>query len=370
MLLKNLLRRKGRTFLTVLSIAIGVAAIIAMGALADGFQAGYDSFLTGGKADLVLSQPDTMDVSMSAVDENIGIELEDLSEVAAVSGMLQGLVQTDGVPYFFAFGYPEDSFLLSRFKIIEGVTLDSREAQYSRGNPMLLGASAAEILGKHPGDSLRLTDSVFRIVGIYETGQTMEDSGAILRLADAQELLGRQRQVSVFYIQLKDPEFSERVEQRALRLWPNYLLSSTEAYADQQIMGDAMGGYVWAIAGLAIVIGGVGMMNAQLMAVMERTREIGVLRSVGWKKWRIMRMILGESLLVGILGGLLGIGLGWLMLIASSDFTSFFGATAQNVTPAVLQQALITVLVLGFVGGAYPAWRASRLPPANQKTTA
>lgn len=365
MLFKNLFRRKGRTFLTVLSIAIGVAAIIAMGALADGVQAGYNSFLTGGKADLVLSQPDAMDVSMSAVDESIGAELENLSGVAAVSGMLQGLVQTDSVPYFFAFGYPEDSFLLSRFKIIAGVALDSREAQYSRGNPMLLGASAAEILDKHPGDSLRLTDSVFRIVGIYETGQTMEDSGAILRLADAQELLGRQRQVSIFYIQLKDPAFSERVEQRAMRLWPDYLLSSTEAYADQQIMGDAMGGYVWAIAGLAIVIGGVGMMNAQLMAVMERTREIGVLRSVGWKKWRIMRMILGESLLVGILGGLLGIGLGWLMLVAASDFTSFFGATTQNVTPAVLQQALITVLALGFVGGAYPAWRASRLPPVE-----
>ncbi len=365
MIFKNLLRRKGRTLLTVLSIGMGVAAIIAMGALADGMQAGYDAFLSGGKADLVLSQPDAMDVSMSAVDEGIGEELASLSEVAAVSGMLQGIVQTESVPYFFAFGYPEDSFLLDRFKIVDGVGLESREVQHSRGNPMLLGASAAEILDKHPGDSLRLTDSVFRIVGIYETGQTMEDSGAILLLKDAQELLGRQRQVSVFYIQLKDPALSERVEQRAQRLWPEYLLSSTEAYADKQLMGDAMGGYVWGIAGLAIVIGGVGMMNSQLMAVMERTREIGVLRSVGWKKWRIMRMILGESVLVGILGGVLGLVMGWLMLVAASDFTSFFGATVANVNANVLQQAFITVMVLGFVGGAYPAWRASRLPPVE-----
>ncbi len=365
MILKNLLRRKGRTFLTILGISIGVAAIVAMGALADGIQSGYNSFLTGSKADLVLSQPDALDVSMSSVDESIGAELAAMSEVAAVSGMLQGLVQTDNVPYFFAFGYPADSFILSRFKVIEGVELSSREAQHSRGKPMLLGATAAEILDKQPGDSLRLTDSVFRIVGIYETGQTMEDSGAILLLEDAQELLGRQHKVSVLYVQLKDPALSERVEQRATRLWPDLLLSSTEAYADKQIMGTAMEGFVWAIAGLAIIIGGVGMMNAQLMAVMERTREIGVLRSVGWGKWRIMSMILSESLVVGLLGGVIGLMLGWIMLAAASDFTSFFGTTTANIGPKVLEQALITVLVLGFVGGVYPAWQASRLQPVE-----
>ena len=365
MILKNLLRRKGRTFLTVLGISIGVAAIVAMGALADGIQSGYNSFLTGSKADLVLSQPDALDVSMSSVDENIGADLAAMSEVAEVSGMLQGIVQTDDVPYFFAFGYPADSFLLSRFKIIDGVELSSRDAQHSRGKPILLGASASEILDKHPGDSLRLTDSIFRIVGIYETGQTLEDSGAILRLEDAQELLGRQHKVSVIYVQLKDPALNTRVEERAARLWPDLLLSSTEAYFDKQLMGTAMEGYIWAIAGLAIIIGGVGMMNAQLMAVMERTREIGVLRSVGWGKWRIMGMILSESLVVGIIGGVTGLGLGWLMLAASSNFTSFFGATTANIGPKVIQQAFITVLVLGFLGGVYPAWQASRLQPVE-----
>ncbi len=365
MILKNLLRRTGRTLLTVLGISIGVAAIIALGALADGIQTGYDSFLTGSKADLVLSQPDAMDISLSAVDEEIGPELAAMSEVTAVSGMLQGMVQTEDVPYFFVFGYPEDSFILSRFKIIEGVGLDDREVQRARGKPLLLGASAAEILDKQPGDSLRLTDSLFRIVGIYETGQTMEDSGTVIGLKDAQDLLGRQRKVSVFYVQLKDPALAERVERRAKRLWPDLLLSSTEAYADKQIMGDAMQGYVWAIAGLAILIGGVGMMNSQLMAVMERTREIGVLRSVGWSKWRVMRMILSESMLVGLLGGIIGLGLGWLLLMSVSDFTSFFGTTAANIRPSVLRQAFITVVVLGFVGGVYPAWRASRLQPVE-----
>jgi ABC-type antimicrobial peptide transport system permease subunit len=365
MIFKNLLRRKGRTFLTVLGISIGVAAIVALGALADGVQAGYDSFLTGSKADLILSQAEAMDVSMSSIDESIGLELAAMSEVAEVSAMMQGMAQTEGVPYFFVFGYPEDSFALGRFKIIDGVGLDEPAAQRMRGKPLILGATAAEIMEKSPGDTIHLIDSLYRIVGIYETGQTMEDSGALIGLNDAQELLGKQRKANIFYIQLKDPALADRVITRAERRWSDLSLSSSEAYADKQILGPAMQGYVWGIAGLAIIIGGVTMMNSQLMAVMERTREIGVLRSVGWNKWRIMRLILGESLVVGILGGIIGFFLGWLMLVVTSDFTSFFGATVENIRPAIIQQAFGTVIVLGFIGGAYPAWRASRLQPVE-----
>jgi len=365
MTLKNLLRRKGRTFLTVFAIAIGVAAIVALGALADGVQAGYDSFITGSKADLVISQAESMDVSLSSLDESIGKDLEAMSEVAAVSAMMQSFVQTETVPYFFVFGYPEDSFILGRFNIIDGVGLDSREASRARGKPIILGASAAEILEKKPGDSLRMLDTVFRIVGIYETGQELEDSGGIMRLDDAQNLLGKQQIVNVFYIQLKDPALSERVETRISRLWSKVEVSTTESFADKQIMGASMTGFAWGIAGLAIVIGGIGMMNSQLMAVMERTQEIGVLRSVGWSNRRVLFLILGESLMVGLMGGVLGVLLGWLMMVGTSDVMSFFGASAANIRPGILAQALVTVLILGFVGGAYPAWRAVRLPPVE-----
>lgn len=365
MIFKNLLRRKGRTILTVLAISIGVAAIVGLGALANGLAEGYDSFLTGSKADLILSQPDAVDVSMSTVDESIGAELDIMSEVLDVSGMLQGLVQADEIPLFFVFGYPEDSFILGRFTIISGVGLDSRDAHHAHGKPILLGTQAAEAMNKQVGDSIRVQDSTFRIIGIFETGATLEDNGAVLPLGDAQELLGRQRQVSIFYIQLEDANLAERVITRAQRRWPDLTVSSTEDFADKQMMGDMMQAFVWAIAGLAIVIGGVGMMNSQLMAVVERTREIGVLRSVGWKKRRVLGMILGESLLVGILGGVLGIAVGWLLIASFEDIAGFFGASKASITPGLIQQAFITVIILGFVGGAYPAWRASRLPPVE-----
>src|SRR5512133_1668041 len=97
---RNLLRRKVRTLLTILGIGVGVTVIIVLGALADGFQAGYGAMMQGSKADLVLSQPDTMDVSYSAVKEEVGGELAVMPEVEAGSGMLQGLVQTESEPFF------------------------------------------------------------------------------------------------------------------------------------------------------------------------------------------------------------------------------------------------------------------------------
>jgi ABC-type lipoprotein release transport system permease subunit len=365
MIFKNLLRRKGRTILSIVGISIGVAAIVGLGALANGLAAGYDSFLTGSKADLIMSSPDAFDISMSTVDESIASELEAMSEVAAVSGMLEGIVQAEEIPLFFVFGYPEDSFILGRFNIIDGISLDTRDAKYTRGNPVLLGAAAAEVLNKSAGDTIRIQERVFRIIGIYETGATLEDNGAVLPLHDAQELLGRMRQVSIFYIQLRDANLRDRVERSAERRWPQLTISGTDDFADKQIMGDMMNAIVWVIAGLAIIIGGVSMMNAQLMAVIERTREIGVLRSVGWRRGRILTMILGESLLVSVLGGFLGILIGWLMIRGFEDFAGFFGASAASITPALIQQAMVVVIVLGFVGGFYPAWQASRLPPVE-----
>jgi ABC-type antimicrobial peptide transport system permease subunit len=364
MILKNILRRKGRTLLTVLGISIGVAAIIGLGALADGLQAGYTSLATGSKADLVLSQPNSMDVSLSSVDQQIEKQLRAMPEVKATTSLVEGYVQTDGSPYFFVFGYPEESFALTRFQVKEGVGLGDM-SRSSRGKPLMLGSAASESLKKQVGDSLRLMDSLYRVVGIYETGDAFEDSGAVISLSEAQVLLGRPRQVSLFYIQLKSPDLRDRLTKRVERLWPDLLLSSTEDYGNKQMLTDMLRGFVWAVAGLAIIIGGIGMMNAQLMSVFERTREIGVLRAVGWGSRRVLGMILGETLVVCLLGGLVGVGWGWLMLTSFSRMPGFFGISGTRLPPDLLVQAFSVVIVLGLVGGLYPAWRAARLQPVE-----
>jgi ABC-type antimicrobial peptide transport system permease subunit len=365
MVWKNLLRRKIRTLLTVLGISIGVAAIIGLGALADGFQQGYQSLLTGSKADLILSQPDSFDIAYSSVDAELGDELLAMPEVSDVSGMLEGFVQAEDIPLFFVFGYPEDSFVLDRFQIVDGEGLNSPTADKARGTPVLLGSGAAEALDKHVGDSLRLTDTVYRVVGIYQTGDGLEDSGGVLRLPDAQELLGKPRQVSLYYIQLNPRASADAVIARVGRLWPDLSISNSADFANRQFMVDFLQGYVWAIAGLAIVIGGVGMLNAQLMSVYERTHEIGVLRAVGWSSRQVLWMILRESMLVSFAGGVLGLGFGWLAVSALGGSGLTFGGSVSNIRGAVIGQALSVVVILGLTGGVYPAWRASRLQPAE-----
>ncbi len=362
---RNLLRRKVRTSLTILGIGVGVTVIIALGTLADGFQAGYGAMMQGSKADLVLSQPDTMDVSYSSVKEEVGRDLAAMPEVEAVSGMLQGLVQTESEPIFFVFGYPEDSFMLERFAAKEGYNLFGYIPRDLRGKPILLGSAAAEVMKKGVGDTFRITNTTYRVVGIYETGDVFEDSGALLRLKDAQDLLGKSKQVSLFYIRLADVSLRTRVEERVARKWPDLLLSGTSEFANQQSMQNILRGFVWVIGGLAIIIGGVGMLNAQLMAIFERTREIGVLRATGWRRHQVLGMILGESIVVCIAGGLFGILQGWLLLAGLSKITVLMGTQSGSLDPGLVLQALSVVLLLGLVGGLYPAWRASLLRPVE-----
>jgi ABC-type antimicrobial peptide transport system permease subunit len=362
MIFKNLFRRKERTLLTVLGIGIGVAAIIGLSSLADSLESGYQAVATGSKADFVLSDPEAYDIIISSVDESIGDDLLAMPEVETVSAMIQGLVQAEGTPYFFVFSYPADSFVLERFQVVSGVGLYSREADEMRGKPLLLGLAAAESLNKEVGDVIRVGDGTFRVVGIYETGEAFEEGAALLRTEDAQNLLGMQHKASLFYIRVKDPALGDRLKRRVERKYPALHLGTTADMANKDDQADSLRGMVIIVSILAVTIGGLGMMNAQLMSVMERTREIGVLRAVGWSSFRVLLMILGESLAVGLLGGLVGVGLAWLMLFLFSDQITAFGATTA-IRPALLLRGFGLVFTLGLVGGLYPAHRASQLQP-------
>jgi ABC-type lipoprotein release transport system permease subunit len=361
MVFKNLFRRKGRTLLTLTGIAIGVAAIIALGAMAEGMRAGYTSMARGSQADLVVSQADAMDLTLSGVEELAGQLLESWPEVADVDGMLMGNVQTEGSPFFYIFGYDPEGFAVEHFRIVDGQALD--EVRRVRGKPLLLGKGAAESMDKVAGDTLRITGGAFRIVGIYETGDAFEEGAAVVPLKEAQQLLLQPRRVSAYYVRLREPDDEARLRLRMERNFPELALSSTSEFADRQEMIKYLAGVAWGIAALAVIIGGLVMMNTLFMSVFERTREIGLLRAVGWRRGQVLRLILGESLVFAVLGGLLGTGLGVLGTYAMRGSGTAFGAYGGEFTPQLFIQAYVTVVVLGLIGGLYPAWWASRLLP-------
>ncbi len=364
LIFRNLTRRKTRTLLTVAGIAVGVAMIVALGAMGEGIRTGYVSMFSGSGADLTLMQEGAYDITLSGVDEDIAEQVAALPEVHAATGMIVGNVTAPGMPYFFVFGYDPSSYAVERFKIIQGHALGAGRSSVRGSHEIVLGKQAAEALKLTVGDALRLTGGTFRVVGIYETGSGFEDAASLISLADAQQLLQKHRQVGAVQIKLKDARQIERVRTRLERQYPRLNVSASSDVADQQQMVGMMQGFAWGIAFLAVVIGGIGMTNTVMMSTFERTREIGTLRAMGWGRLRVLAMVMGESIGLGLVGGLVGCAAGAALIgpMTQSPAMSFLQG---QLTWPLLVQGIVTAMVLGGVGGVYPAWWASRLMPVE-----
>ncbi len=120
----------------------------------------------------------------------------------------------------------------------------------------------------------------------------------------------------------------------------------------------------WAISLLAIVIGGVGVINTMIMSVFERTREIGVLKAVGWKEKRILGMILGESVVLTLIAAVVGTIVAVVGVVVLLSL-SFGGTIEPSFAPEIFLEAFVVAFVVGIIGGLYPAYRASRLSPTE-----
>ena len=357
MVLKSLWRRKARTALTLAGIAIGVAAIIALGAIASGLAERFDEVLTGGGADLTVMQAGASEAFFSAVDVSLAGDLAAVPGVEQVEGVLLGFVPTPSSPYFFLYGYEPAGQGIARFTVVEGDGL-------AAPGEILLGRTAADGLGVVPGDPVTLAGRTFRVAGLYETGAAWEDGGGVLALADAQAALKKPDQVSIFQIWLASGVDVEEVRQRIEADVPGVSVLRSSEVAENTEDIQAVSALAWAIAFIAVVVGGLGMMNAVLMSVFERTREIGALRALGWPRRAILSMVLGEALTLSALGGAAGVLLAWGIL-------AYLGSTASGrllggeITPDLLLRSLAVTLALGAVGGLYPAWRAASLSPAE-----
>ena len=364
MIIKSLWRRKTRTLLTVAGVAIGVAAIVALGAFAEGFAEGYSALGSGSGADLLVAQADSIDIAFSAVDEEMGAAIENLAGVEEVDSMAYTFAATDGIPYFIVFGYEPDGFAIQHFKIVAGEGLADRAVK-GGGRPLILGRAVADDLDKEVGDTFRLYKATYRIVGIYETGAPFEDGAAVILLRDAQALSKHPRQVNAFLVKLRDVDDAERIRQRIEQRFSNLTTTLSSDFAQQQEYLAYIEGFTWAVSFLAVLIGGVGVMNTVLMSVFERTREFGALRAVGWRRRQILGLVLAESLALTSLGGLVGAGLGVAMVQMVKRAPAVSGFLSSTFSPALFAQGIGVALVLGLVGGIYPAWRASRLTPAE-----
>lgn len=357
MVLHNLLRRATRSTLTILGIAIGVAAVVALGAMANGLSQSYGNVL-GISNDLLVTQANTYDVVYSSLDETLGERIAALPDVTNVEPGVFTWYSFDELPYFLIYGYPPNSVAMQHYRIVEGKPVTGP-------GQIAIGRRAADALKAGLDDHLRINGAPYRIVGIYETGQGMEESGGVVVLEDAQAIAQKERKVSLFQVGLHRGAEADAVMARIEMLDDQLTVTTASGYSASEQWTQYLQGMAWGVAAIAILIGGLGMMSAMVMSVLERTREIGTLRAVGWSRGRVLRMILGESVALSLVGGMGGVLLGAALAWAAGQIPGVGTFLAGAVTPDLMIQGMVTALALGIVGGAYPAFVAANLQPVE-----
>jgi putative ABC transport system permease protein len=371
LMVKNPFRNRTRAALAIVGIAIGIATIVVLGMVTGGLQTATTSTLKAGAAEITVTPVGSSGFGSAGgtLNESLANDLLNISGVSNTAGVIGLNANVTGVSNASSSGFGEgllingiDSDKLS----LEGI--DSINGSfYSNGssNELILGTTAASNLNKTVGSTINLFGTNFTVTGIYQTGNFITDSGGFMALNTLQNLTSNDGKVSDIAVKVADNANVTTVSQSIKNAYPNQLTATTAA--DQANRINQGLGFIntasFAISLLAIVIGGIGIINVMIMSVFERTREIGVLKAVGWRSSRILTMILGESIIltltaavVGIVVGVVGVEV--LLAVIGSSFTA-------ELTVNILLRALGIAFLVGLIGGLYPAYRASRLAPTE-----
>ncbi|MCB0052064.1 MAG: ABC transporter permease, partial [Caldilinea sp.] len=307
---------------------------------------------------ITVMQREVADMSLSSLDERVVRQIAAIPEVKTVSPYVLAFITSPEMPMFLIGGLDPNSPAMRHYKLVEG-----RYVQ--RPTEIVIGKVAADVYKVGMDDTLSLNGNRYRIVGIFETGVAYEDGGGIVAMSEAQRLMGRPRSVSFIFVDVEDPAKAEQVVALINDRFPEARASISSEFAQSTNDMQTSVGMLNAIQLLALLIGGIVVANTMIMSIFERTREIGTLRAVGWRRRRILGQVLLESLFLclvaAVIGSLLGVGV--VTLIAQAPYASQFVSATWSLD--IFVTAFITAAVLGILGGLYPAWRASKLEPAE-----
>jgi putative ABC transport system permease protein len=234
----------------------------------------------------------------------------------------------------------------------------------SAPDEIMLGSRAAADLGAGIGDVVTVEDQQFRVVGVYQTGALYEDGGAYAPLATVQRIAAKSDVVTAVFITAEPGTDLRELAGRIEKEFPNLatILDVSEyGKVDQGI--TILDSANLAISILAVGIGAIGVMNTMVMSVFERTREIGILRAVGWSGGRILRMILGESLFLCVAAAIVGSVVAALAIQALLLVETISSLLEPRYTLDVFIRGLAVAVIVSLAGAAYPAYRAVRLSP-------
>ena len=359
-ILKNPFRNKTRSALAIVGIAIGIATIIALGIVTDGLKESTQSTLKSGGSDFTVTEANSPGLGSSKINESRVDDLKNFQGVDDAVGVLIVNRVVDG-DLFTVMGIEKQSLKVGEINIIEGNEFSEN------GDEIIIGKRASQSLNKTVGDTVKLFSQEFKIVGIFETGSMWEDAGSFMSLPLLQELAEKPDEVSMIFVKIKPDSNLEEITSNVEGNYSDELVTikTIEDFNRVNKGLETIDSAAWAISLLAILIGGIGVINTMVMSVYERTREIGVLKASGWKNQRIMMMIIGESVVLTLVSYIIGliIGVGVVELILSTPSMGSFIQPVYSVE--LFLKALGIAFLVGVIGGLYPAYRASRLAPTE-----
>ena len=363
--LKNIGRQRTRTFLTVLGIVIGITAIVALGSIAEGIDNLVQTSMEKMVGKIMVFQTGASFMSFFADSHITDEQVEEILDVPGVK---------DAVPLAFkivgsasigfsqsevVIGIPPDKtdyFTGERIKMYEGRNLETGD-EYEA----VIGKDIAEKYNLGVGDEYDVENEPFSIIGILEKTDDSElDSGIIVPLEPLRDLLHLEDEVPLIYAIPEDIADTEIVADNIKDLFED-INAVTDLELSRQVgaMVSNIRLFTMGIAAIAAIVGGLGVMNTMIMAVMERRREIGVMKALGATKRMILMQFLTESSLMSLFGGIIGVVLGTLLSIGIGIFSGF--SVTPVVTPALALTGVAFAFLLGIVGGIYPSRKAANL---------
>jgi putative ABC transport system permease protein len=355
LVLADLRRHVARTALTALGIAFGVAAMVALIAVSAGIERSAAGLIRLGGAELGVFQGGVGELSASSLPRGLAGRIREQPGVADATPIAVATGELPGNPSFLVFGVEPGSFVFRSLVVVEGRAPET-------GDEAMLGDAAARELGLRTGDRLRLRGGDVRVAGIYHAGVPFEDQGAALTLAAVERLRGRAGDATTIAVKVARGVGASELGDRLGRAFPGTVAISQPgqiARVDTSSLLIRKAAVVF--AALALLIGGIAVMNTMLMAVFERREEFALLLAVGWPRRLVGELVLRQGVLLGLAGAVLGLALG---AAASELFVQALGASALVAPRLTLEGAGIAVLVAavtGTVGSLYPAWWVTRL---------
>ena len=244
-----------------------------------------------------------------------------------------------------------------------GELLEGRDFQTGDRGVALIGKKIKDDYDKFLNSRVKVNEGSFRVVGVYTTGSDIIDSSILLPIDDARSATGFPKgKVSYINLTLLNPSKDREIVKRVNLIYGDEIKATTLSDFSAQFgqIFDSITALVVLIASIASVVAAVGIINTMLMSVLERFKEIGALKAVGWSSGNIMLMIVTESILLGIFGAIIGIALG----LGASAVISKFGLNTIVTVPLLIGSFLGAVFV-GLLAGVYPAYVASRMDPVE-----